>query len=257
MEPAHRCHTLHPLTWIPVPVSPIELAAALAITLVGAVVQGTIGVGFGILSVPILSLINPALAPVPQLLLAVPLALSMTWRERAHVDAGGVAWLLAGRIPGAIVGLWILGLAAQRSIDIGIAVSVIVAVLILGTGFTVRRSAATEFGTGVAAGVMGMVASMGGPPAALLFKDAKGATVRASLALFFSGGLVFTVLFRAAAGRISGDDLVLAVLLLPGLVVGYLISSRLRTVIDRYAIQPAILTVSLLAAVGLLIRAFA
>ncbi len=239
------------------PISPLELVVALAITLLGAIVQGTIGVGFGILSVPLLSLINPILAPVPQLLLAVPLAVSMTWRERTHVDASGVAWLFAGRVPGAFLGLWILGLAAQRSIDIGIALSVIVAVLILGTGVTVRRNAATEFGTGVTAGIMGMVASMGGPPAALLFKDAEGPTIRASLALFFSGGLMVTVLFRVFAGRITGDDVLLAVLLFPGLAAGYVISSRLRHRLDGQTIRPAILTVSLLAAVGLLIRAFA
>ncbi len=239
------------------PVSPLELVIALAITLAGAIVQGTIGVGFGILSVPVLSLINPVLAPVPQLLLAVPLAMSMTWRERSHIDVKGVAWLVAGRLPGALLGLWILGLAAQRSIDIGISVSVIVAVLILGTGITVRRNAGTEFGTGIVAGIMGMVASMGGPPAALLFKDAEGPTVRASLALFFSGGLTVTVLFRVAADRITGDDLVLAALLFPGLLGGYLISSRLRHRLDGHAIRPAILTVSMLAAAGLLVRAFA
>lgn len=238
------------------PISPVELVIALAVTLVGAVVQGTIGVGFGILSVPVLSLVNPILAPVPQLLLAVPLALSMTWRERSHVDGSGVAWLLAGRIPGAFLGLWILGLAAQRSIDIGIAASVVVGVLILGTGISVRRSASTEFGTGVIAGVMGMVASMGGPPAALLFKDGEGPTVRASLALFFSGGLMVTVLFRTLAGRITSDDILIALMLFPALVGGYVLSSRLRYRVDAGALRPAILTISLLAALGLLLRAF-
>ncbi len=241
-------------SWLPV--SPFELVIALVVTALGAIVQGTIGVGFGMLSVPILSLVNPLLAPVPQLLLAAPLAMSMSWRERSHADVKGAAWMLSGRIPGALVGLWVLGLAAQRSIDVGIALSVIVAVLILGTGVTLNRNAPTEFGTGVIAGIMGMVASMGGPPAALLFKDAEGPRVRASLALFFSGGLTVTVLFRVLGGRITGDDLLLAVLLFPGLVTGYVISSRLRHRFDGAAIRPAILTVSMLAAIGLLIRAF-
>ncbi|MDJ0664683.1 MAG: sulfite exporter TauE/SafE family protein [Acidimicrobiia bacterium] len=238
------------------PISAVELLAALVITAAGALVQGTIGVGFGVLSVPILSLVNPVLAPVPQLLLAVPLALTMAWRERSHVDARGVTWLLAGRIPGAFAGLWVLSLAAQRTIDIAIATSVIVAVLILGTGVTVRRTPPAEFGTGFIAGVMGMVAAMGGPPAALLFKDGEGPTVRASLALFFSGGLIVTVVFRALAGRITGDELLLTVLLFPGMLAGYLVSSRLRSKVDGGSIRPAILGISLLAAIGLLIRAF-
>ena len=93
------------------PVSPTELAIALVVTVLGAIVQGTIGIGFGVVSVPILFLVNPILAPVPQLLLAVPLAITMTWRERTHIDAGGVAWMLAGRIPGAVIGLALLGVA--------------------------------------------------------------------------------------------------------------------------------------------------
>ncbi len=76
------------------PVNAIELAAALVVTAVGAVVQGTIGIGFGVLSVPILSLVNPVLAPVPQLLLAVPLATSMAWRERSHIESRGARALL-------------------------------------------------------------------------------------------------------------------------------------------------------------------
>ncbi|MGA9595507.1 MAG: sulfite exporter TauE/SafE family protein, partial [Acidimicrobiia bacterium] len=226
------------------PLSPFELTIALAVTLVAAVVQGTVGIGFSVVSVPILSLLNPILAPVPQLLLAAPLSLAMTWRERHAIDARGVGWMLAGRVPGALIGLWILGLAAQRSIDVGIALSVLVAVLILGTGLKVPRNAPAELGTGIAAGVMGMVASMGGPPAALLFKDSEGPTIRASLSLFFSGGLLVTILFRIGAHRISHDDLTITALLLPGLVAGYLISSRLRHLLDSRGIRPAILAIS-------------
>lgn len=238
------------------PVSPTELAIALVVTVLGAIVQGTIGIGFGVVSVPILFLVNPILAPVPQLLLAVPLAITMTWRERTHIDAGGVAWMLAGRIPGAVIGLALLGVATQRSLDIGIAVSVLVAVGILGAGLSVPRNPGTDFSTGVIAGIMGMVASMGGPPAALLFKDAKGPTVRSSLALFFSAGLLVTVVLRVIAGRITGDDVLLAALLSPGLLVGYVTSSRLRHHLDGAALRPAIFALATLAAAGLLIRAF-
>lgn len=238
------------------PISPFELAIALVITALGAIVQGTIGIGFAVLSVPILSLVNPVLAPVPQLLLAIPLAMSMTWRERSHIDARGVVWMLSGRIPGAVVGLGLLGFATQRTLDIGIAASVLVAVVIIGAGLTVPRNPLSDFLTGIIAGMMGMVASMGGPPAALLFKDGKGPTVRSSLALFFSVGLVITLILRSVTGKITGDDVLLAVLLFPGLLTGYMISSRLRHRLDGSRLRPAILGISTIAAAGLLIRAF-
>lgn len=237
------------------PVSILELVIALAVTAFGALVQGIFGIGFGVVSVPVLALVNPVLAPVPQLLLAVPLAISMAWRERAHIEKGGAAWLIAGRVPGAFIGLGLLAIATQRTLDVGIAVSVLVAVAILGTGLSFPRNHVTEFGTGIIAGIMGMVASMGGPPAALLFKDEKGPTIRATLALFFSFGLLVTVLGRVLGGKITGDDVLLALVMLPALGVGYVASSRLRFKVDAALLKPAILVLASVAVGGLLIRA--
>jgi uncharacterized membrane protein YfcA len=238
------------------PVSTLELVIALAVTAFGALVQGMFGIGFGVISVPILALVNPILAPVPQLLLAVPLAWSMAWRERVHIERRGAAWLIAGRAPGVLIGLGLLAIATQRTLDVGIALSVLVAVAILGTGLTVPRNHATEFGTGIVAGVMGMVASMGGPPAALLFKDEEGPVIRATLALFFSFGLVVTLIGRIAGGKITGDDVILALLLMPALGAGYVASSRLRSKVDAAPLKPVILGLATVAAGGLLIRAF-
>jgi uncharacterized membrane protein YfcA len=237
------------------PVSTFELVIALAVTAFGALVQGIFGIGFSVVSVPILSLVNPVLAPVPQLLLAIPLAISMSWRERSHIEQRGAAWLIAGRAPGALLGLGLLSIATQRTLDAGIALSVLVAVAILGAGLSVPRNHATEFGTGIIAGIMGMVASMGGPPAALLFKDEKGPTIRATLALFFTFGLSVTVIGRILGGKIAGDDVMLALVMLPALGVGYVASSRLRFKVDAALLKPVILALASLAAGGLLIRA--
>lgn len=237
------------------PVSPLELAIALVVTAFGAVVQGTIGMGFAVVSVPILSLVNPLLAPVPQILMAMPLAVSMAWRERTHIEGRGVFWLVMGRFPGALIGVTLLAIATQRVLDLGIALSVLIAVGILGSGLTVPRNHVTEFGTGIIAGITGMVASIGGPPAALLFQDAEGPTVRSTLALFFTFGVTITVTTRIIAGRITADDVILALLMFPGLVVGYVASHRLRHRMEGPAIRIGILGLSSLAAIGLLARA--
>ncbi len=239
------------------PVAIVELAVALVVVAVGALVQGSIGIGLGILTVPILSLIDPIMAPVPTLLLAIPLAVSMAWRERTDISGRSVIWLLLGRFPGALIGLGLLAIATQRTLDVLIAGSVLAAVSILSTGVKMPRNSGTELATGVTAGVMGMVASMGGPPAALLFKDERGPTVRSTLALFFSFGLVVTLIARIVAGKITGDDVVIGALLLPGLAAGYIASSRLRGRVDAMALRPAILAISSVAAIGLLVRAIA
>lgn len=237
------------------PVTVTQLIIALAVTAFGAVVQGTIGTGFAVVSVPILSLVNPILAPVPQLLMAMPLTLSMAWREREDIELTGVAWVTLGRLIGSLIGYGLLVIATQRTLDLGIATAVLVAVVILGTGATIPRNGATELGTGTVSGMMSLIASVGGPPVALLFKDAKGATIRSTVATILALGLVISIVTRFAGGKISADDVKLAVLLFPGLVVGYLASSRLRYRVKPVLLKRGILIVSALAALGLLIRA--
>lgn len=56
-------------------VSVAVLAVAFVVTALSSTVQGTIGFGFAVLSVPVLSLLDTRLAPVPQLLLALPISL--------------------------------------------------------------------------------------------------------------------------------------------------------------------------------------
>ncbi|MCL1692867.1 MAG: sulfite exporter TauE/SafE family protein, partial [Actinomycetia bacterium] len=64
--------------------SAAALITALIVTFIAAAIQGVVGMGFAMVSVPILALINPSLAPVPQLLITLPLTISMAWRERHH-----------------------------------------------------------------------------------------------------------------------------------------------------------------------------
>jgi hypothetical protein len=58
-------------------VSAVALIAALIVTFFAASIQGVVGVGLAMVSVPILALIDPSLAPVPQLLITIPPTISM------------------------------------------------------------------------------------------------------------------------------------------------------------------------------------
>ena len=71
-----------------------------------------------------------------------------------------------------------------------------------------------------ALGITGLVASIGGPPLALLYRSAKGATVRASLGIVFALGVTISLTARWIASEISADDLLVAALLLPSMALG-------------------------------------
>ena len=236
-------------------VSPLEWAIALAVTFLAAAVQGVVGVGFAMVSVPVLALIDPSLAPIPQLLITLPLTITMAWRERTHVVLKGVGWVVAGRIPGAAIGVALLAIATQQSLEITIAVLVVVAAAIIASGIHLNRNTATEFGAGLFSGVSGLVASIGGPPLALLYTRDEGPVVRSNLAAVFVIGLMITITARILSGNIAWSDAGTAAVLFPALVAGYLVSSSLKDRVSQRAIRNGILLISLLGAAGLVLRA--
>lgn len=237
------------------PISATELIVGLVLSAIGAAVQGTIGFGFGVLTVPLLALLNPIMAPVPQLLMVLPLTAAMVWRERRHVEWTGTSWLLGGRIPGAAIGILTIKAvsgSAESALNAIIALAVLTAVALLSINMRVIRNAATEFATGVTSGFMGMVASIGGPPMALLYRNESGPTIRATLSAVFTIGLTITIVTRAIAGEITSDDVTIAALLLPAQVIGFLASFRLRRVVDGAGLRRVILVISAISALALL-----
>jgi uncharacterized protein len=233
----------------------VSWLVAVVVTLGAALVQGTVGIGFAMVSVPILSLLDPRMAPVPQLLLAIPLAVATAWRERGEIDLSGVGWIVAGRIPGVLLGLGLLAIATQALLDATIACFVLIAVAILATGVHIEKTGGAKFGAGVLSGSMGLVASIGGPPLALLYSREEGPTVRSSLAAVFTIGLAMTIVARAVTGNVAGSDVTIAVVLLPALTIGFVLSGLVKDRVGPQLVRRSILVVSSAAAVGLLLRA--
>ncbi len=241
------------IDWLPV--TPWALAGGLVVMALAATLQSTIGFGFAVLSVPVLLMIDPHLAPVPQLLCAVPLTLSMAWRERRDLDLSGISWVIGGRLIGALLGLQLLVLASKRLLDVVIALIVLGAVASLAWVRRIPRNPFTELAAGTASGVSSLVSSIGGPPLALLYRDASGGTLRSSMAAIFAIGLAITITTRAVAGEISQTDLVLAACLLPAVLLGFWSSRFFLGRVEGAPLKRAILGVASLATLALIARA--
>ncbi len=230
------------------------LALAFGITVAAGLVQGTIGFGLAVVSVPVLSLLDRDLAPVPQLLIALPLAVAMVWREWRHLDLSGVGWVLAGRFPGAALGVVLLKMFSETALDVLIAGLVLVGVAIVASGFVIRLNPFTKLTAGVASGTMGLVASIGGPPLALLYRDVEGGKLRSSLNAIFAIGILFSISVRGVTGEISTDDVRVALFLMPAAFLGLWLSRYFTDQIEGAALKNGVLALSALAAIGLLFR---
>ncbi|MCA9536338.1 MAG: sulfite exporter TauE/SafE family protein [Myxococcales bacterium] len=233
---------------------PLTLALAFGVTVIAAGVQGTVGFGFGIVSVPILILVDPRLAPVPQLCVQLPLTFMMLYRERKHADLRSVGYMTLGRLPGTALGMLLITVpeAARNGI---IGMITLIAVALLSTERRVARNARTETAAGFFGGAADYLSAMGGPPLALLYKEDAGPTVRASLALAFSVGIVMTLGGRVVRGDFAALDLWLGLFLVVPTLLGLWLSRYTIGRVEGRPMRLSILIISGACALALLAKA--
>jgi len=230
------------------------IVIALTVTVAASALQGTIGFGFSVISVPILTLLYPGLTPIPQLLMVAPLTVFMALRERASLDLRGAGWIVAGRFPGAVIGAILLAKVSERALDGLIAGVVLAAVIALAIGFSIKLTPLNKFVAGVLSGISGTTSAIGGPPLALLYRNEAGATLRSSLAAIFTIGVAINLTTLGIAGQIHRQDLMTALLLVPAVAVGLFFSRYLTGRVEGAALRRGILVVSAFACVGLAVK---
>ncbi len=218
-----------------------ELAVAVVAVVVGALVQGSIGFGINLVTVPVVALIEPEALPATLIFLALPLAVGMLVHEGDHVDRSGVAWLMLGRLPGTALGAWIVTVlpADRLSSLIGALVLVAVATSVASPPVAVTRVTATA--VGFASGAMGTASSIGGPPVALLYQHHPGPVLRSTGAAVFTLGIVLSGLALAVAGEVAWWHLGLAALLSPAVAAGLVLARLLGDRLDGRWLRPLVL----------------
>lgn len=233
---------------------PLAFVVVLVVVAVGAAVQGTVGFGANLLVAPVLAVVEPDAVPVTPMLLVLPLALAMVWREHHGVDRGAVGWLMLGRLPGTAVGALVVAAVSATTLSVLAGVGVLVAVATSLLTARVPITPATTVGAGVASGALGTATSIGGPPMALLFQHREGPELRSTLAAAFALGTVVSLAALAVAGVVDADHVLLAAALLPGTAAGVLASSRLTHHVDGRWLRPAVLAFAAVTAVVAIVR---
>ena len=109
-------------------------------------------------------------------------------------------------------------------------------------------------GAGMLAGAMGTAAGIGAPVLALLYQQLSGPRLRATLAFLYAASSVVVLGVLHLLGRFGTGELLLGLALVPGFVLGYLVSPGLAQYIDRGYARPAVLWVSTLSALLLIGR---
>ena len=229
------------------------VAVWVAIT-IGAIVQGSVGFGLAVLAAPLLALIEPRLLPGPMLLAGFVLGALMVYRDRESIHLGGIGWAILGRLGGTIVAAVFFAGLPRDTMSVLFGVLVLLAVAMSASGVHVLPTRWTVLVAGTLSGFMGTITSIGGPPMALVYQAERGARIRGTLSGFFMVGTAGSVTALAVVGRFGRSELLATLLLLPGILAGFTLSSRVATYLDRGRIRPVILILSTIAGLAVLAR---
>lgn len=235
-------------------VSAPVVALLVLVVLLGATIQGIVGLGLNLVSAPVVTMVAPSLMPELLLVLAVLLPFFTLARERDAIDWGGLSWALPARLPGTALGVLFLALFSDRAVAIAVALMVLLAVCLTLRSVEVPVNPATLVTAGLLAGLAGTATSIGGPPVAILYQHRPPEQIRATLAVLFTVGAGMSLVGIWLSGHLDTHVLPLALLLTPCLVTGAWAGNRLRGVFPGSRIRYAVLAVCATSAVVLLVR---
>ncbi|RJL34220.1 sulfite exporter TauE/SafE family protein [Bailinhaonella thermotolerans] len=235
--------------------SPTALLVVIGVAVfLGAVVQGAVGFGIGLVGTPVAALLDPGLMPGAMLIVAAAMPVFSVAREWRHVDLRGLGWALLGRVPGTAAGVWIVTVVSQRALGAIVGVMVLAATALTARTVSVPRNRVTLTLAGLVSGVTATAAAIGGPPIALVYQRARGPQIRATLGAFFLAGGLFSLASLAAAGSLPGRAVFAGLVLIPCVVAGFIVADPVRRFLDGGRIRAAVLVVAAVSALFLIVR---
>ncbi|TNC25110.1 sulfite exporter TauE/SafE family protein [Amycolatopsis alkalitolerans] len=163
---------------------------AALIVLVAGYVQGFTGMGFAVVSTPLLVLLvrQPHQVVMLSLVLGAILSAAVLVETRKGLRPGRSGWLIGGAVAGTPVGVVVLSHAAPRVLTVFIAATALVTAVtwLISPPRPVRHEATATAVAGLFGGFLNGATSMGGPPLALVVSMQRWRVVegRAALAAF-------------------------------------------------------------------------
>jgi uncharacterized membrane protein YfcA len=224
--------------------------------LVAAFVQGSTGLGFALISGPVIGMVSPRLLPVFLLIQMIPLNGYVTWRERHALDGAGTTWISVGRFVGTFGGLAVLFLVTEQQLSLLIGISTVVAVLmtVLAPSFEPGKGAFLT--AGLVTGVTETSTGVGGPPLALVYQHRPAPVLRSTVAACFLIGEVISLVILAVSDSVNTDQLRMAFLLLPAVVVGALLSRLVHHRLDGRVMRYLVLGFALVSGAVVTVQAW-
>jgi uncharacterized protein len=221
---------------------------------IGATIQGAAGYGMALIAGPILMIIDPDFIPGPMVVAAFVLVALVIIRDRQALDFRGLKWVFFGFLLGVGLGLVVIKSFSSEQFATIFGVMILVAVVMSVIGFRFKPTKPALSVAGFMAGVMSVLTTTSGPPIALVYQDSPGKKLRATISGFFVAGTVIVVTSLFLVDKLGLHELFLALYLIPGILLGFLASTRVAKWVDQGYTRSIVLIISALSAIVLLVN---
>lgn len=237
-----------------------EILWIVAVVAVSSFAQSLAGFGFGLLAVPMMSLmVLPHDAVVVATLIGAVSTTSQAVIDRHACEWGVARRMSAAAYAGMPVGLLAFVVVSESTMRFVLGIVVVLATVVLARGFVARSaSRPLDFLMGWMSGVLSTSTSTNGPPLVFLLQ-ARGMppqTFRATLNSVFAVSNVGAICLFAATGHITADGSVAALVSLPVLFVSLRIGYALRPRVNATVFRTLVLTLLFVSGLSVLSSAF-
>jgi len=206
-----------------------ELLLCCGIVIFASILQVSIGMGFGMLASPLIALVKPELVPGSILAMGLFVAFTGAWRERKNISINELKLGVGGRIIGSIMAFGLLLLIPDvESFFVIFGVIMLLAIGMTAYGKKIPFSDKSLLNLSVVSGLIGSITAVGAPPMALIYHDKDPSVIRPTLNAFFFAGSVLGLISLGLSGWISVQDFIAAIIFIPAMFVGILISAPFK-----------------------------
>ena len=226
--------------------------------LVASTTQVTVGFGFALLSVPLMTMAVPTReAVVISTILGLLTSSFQAWHGRRDADRTLIRRLTSAALVGLPIGWLVFTRVPDDVLRAILGLSVLVAVILLATGLVARGSTRLDVLCGALSGALASSLSTNGPPLvfALQARSVPMRVFRPTINTVFTfSGLLSLVAF-ALSGEIESDAVVHALWSVPVLLAGSRIGFLLRVRVREEHARRIVLTLLTLAGLSAILAA--
>ncbi|MEM7542269.1 MAG: sulfite exporter TauE/SafE family protein [Pseudomonadota bacterium] len=226
------------------------------ISFLAAVIHGVVGFGFNFLCAPLLLLVYPKLVPAPLIIMGTAMVCLVAWTNRKDVAFDALGWLVGACALGSLAAGVALSMIKESAYSALFGSLLLLAVVLSLLGWRPKVTAMSASIAGGISGFMGTITAVGGPPAALLLHGLSAQQLRGTMSAYFLMSAPFIFLALYGAGRLGWQEVKLAPVLLPGMLLGFACSKYLTKYLSTLIVRRLVLSICAGSGVVLLVRSW-